>query len=33
MLLKEGSVTSSVLLSGTVIAKNEQYVYFDASKR
>ena len=29
---KEGSVASSVLLSGTVIAKNEQYVYFDASK-
>lgn len=29
---KEGSVVSSVLLSGTVTAKNEQYVYFDASK-
>ena len=29
---KEGSVASSVLLSGTVTAKNEQYVYFDASK-
>ena len=28
---KEGSVASSVLLSGTVTAKNEQYVYFDAS--
>ena len=31
-LPKEGSVASSVLLSGTVTAKNEQYVYFDASK-
>ena len=29
---REGSVASSVLLSGTVTAKNEQYVYFDASK-
>ena len=29
---KEGYVASSVLLSGTVTAKNEQYVYFDASK-
>lgn len=29
---KEGSVASSVLLSGTVTAKSEQYVYFDASK-
>ncbi|KXU15110.1 periplasmic component of efflux system [Streptococcus oralis] len=29
---KEGSVVSSVLLSGTVTAKNEQYVYFDATK-
>ena len=29
---KEDSVASSVLLSGTVTAKNEQYVYFDASK-
>ena len=29
---KEGSVASSLLLSGTVTAKNEQYVYFDASK-
>jgi len=29
---KEGSIASSVLLSGTVTAKNEQYVYFDASK-
>lgn len=29
---KEGSVASSVLLSGTVTAKKEQYVYFDASK-
>jgi len=32
VLAKEGSVASSVLLSGTVTAKNEQYVYFDASK-
>ncbi|MDU4442311.1 MAG: efflux RND transporter periplasmic adaptor subunit [Streptococcus mitis] len=32
VVAKEGSVTSSVLLSGTVTAKNEQYVYFDASK-
>lgn len=29
---KEGSVASSILLSGTVTAKSEQYVYFDASK-
>ncbi|RSK19859.1 efflux RND transporter periplasmic adaptor subunit [Streptococcus oralis] len=29
---KEGSVASSVLLSGSVTAENEQYVYFDASK-
>lgn len=29
---REGSVASSVLLSGTVTAKNEQYVYFDGSK-
>ena len=29
---KEGSVASSVLLSGSVTAKNEQYVFFDASK-
>ncbi len=29
---KDGSVASSVLLSGTVTAKNEQYIYFDASK-
>ena len=29
---KDGSVASSVLLSGTVTAKNEQYVYFDGSK-
>ena len=29
---KEGTVASSVLLSGTVTAKNEQYVYLDASK-
>lgn len=32
VVAKEGSVSSSVLLSGTVTAKNEQYVYFDASK-
>lgn len=32
VVTKEGSVASSVLLSGTVTAKNEQYVYFDASK-
>lgn len=32
VVAKEGSVASSVLLSGTVTAKNEQYVYFDASK-
>ena len=29
---KKGSVASSVLLSGTVTAKSEQYVYFDTSK-
>ena len=28
---KEGTVASSILLSGTVTVKNEQYVYFDAS--
>ena len=32
VLAKEGSVASSVLLSGTVTAQNEQYVYFDGSK-
>ena len=32
VLAKEGSVASSVLLSGTVTAQNEQYVYSDASK-
>ena len=32
VVAKEGSVASSVLLSGTVTAKNEQYVYFDGSK-
>lgn len=32
VLAKEGSVASSVLLSGTVTAQNEQYVYYDASK-
>lgn len=32
VVAKEGSVASSVLLSGTVTAKNEQYVYFDTSK-
>ena len=29
VVAKEGSVASSVLLSGTVTAKNEQYVYFE----
>ena len=29
---KEGTVASSVLLSGSVTAQNEQYVYFDGSK-
>ena len=28
---KEGTVASSILLSGTVTVKNEQYVYFEAS--
>lgn len=32
VVAKEGTVASSILLSGTVTAKNEQYVYFDASK-
>ena len=32
VLAKEGSVASSVLLSGTVTAQKEQYVYYDASK-
>ena len=32
VVAKEGTVASSVLLSGTVTAKNEQYVYLDASK-
>ena len=32
VLAKEGSVASTVLLSGTVTAQNEQYVYYDASK-
>ena len=32
VLAKEGSVASSVLLSGTVTAQNEQYIYYDASK-
>ena len=32
VIAKEGSVASSVLLSGTVTAKTEQSVYFDASK-
>ena len=32
VVAKEGTVVSSVLLSGTVTAKNEQYVYLDASK-
>ena len=29
---KEGSVASSVLLSGNVAANNEQYVYYDGTK-
>ena len=32
VVAKEGTVASSVLLSGTVTAKNEQYLYFNASK-
>ena len=32
VLAKEGSVASSVLLSGSLTAQNEQYVYFDGSK-
>ena len=32
VLAKEGTVASSVLLSGTVTAQNEQYIYYDASK-
>lgn len=32
VLAKEGAVASSVLLSGTVTAQNEQYIYYDASK-
>lgn len=32
VLAKEGSVASSVLLSGSVTAQNEQYIYYDASK-
>ena len=32
VLAKEGSVASSVLLSGNVTAQNEQYIYYDASK-
>ena len=32
VLAKEGSVASSVHLSGTVTAQNEQYIYYDASK-
>ncbi|MGT2910574.1 efflux RND transporter periplasmic adaptor subunit [Streptococcus cameli] len=30
--VKEGSIASSTLLSGTVIAAEEQYVYYDATK-
>ncbi|MBF0777361.1 efflux RND transporter periplasmic adaptor subunit [Streptococcus cuniculi] len=30
--VKEGSIASSTLLSGTVAAADEQYVYYDASK-
>ena len=29
---KEGSIASSVLLTGTVTANSEQYVYYDATK-
>ena len=29
---KEGSVASSVLLSGQVSANNEQYIYYDSTK-
>ena len=32
VVAKEGTVASSVLLSGTVTAKNEQYFYLDANK-
>lgn len=32
VVAKEGTVASTVLLSGSVMAQNEQYVYFDASK-
>ena len=32
VIAKEGTVASSVLLSGSVTAQNEQYVYFDGSK-
>ena len=32
VVAKEGTVASSVLLSGTVTAKNEQYVYLDDSE-
>lgn len=32
VLAKEGAVASSVLLSGSVTAQNEQYIYYDASK-
>ena len=32
VLAKEGSVASSVLLSGSVTAQNEQYISYDASK-
>ena len=32
VLAKEGTVASSVLLSGTVTAQNEQYIYYDSSK-
>ena len=32
ILAKEGTVASSVLLTGSITAQNEQYVYFDASK-
>lgn len=30
--VREGSVASSVLLSGNIAATNEQYVYYDSTK-
>ncbi len=29
---KEGSIAPSVLLTGTVTANSEQYIYYDATK-